>query len=143
MVVVGLLVHLASFMILSYYVSLAVDNAGDPYHPQPAVGRLLDASLICYGSGTSVTVLPLITIFFPRLSPFVAGVELVMFLMRLVKEVTDPLALVTTWTSDAFCCVRVVSDDFFEQLTNANVIIESATIDLCFCIVSNQTPCSR
>jgi hypothetical protein len=37
----------------------------------------------------------------------------------------------------------VVSDDFFEQLTNANVIIESATIDLCFCIVSNQTPCSR
>ena len=33
------------------------------------------------GSGISVTVLSLITIFFPRLSPFVAGVELVMLWM--------------------------------------------------------------
>jgi len=84
-------------------------------------------------------VLSLITIFFPGLSPFVAGVELVMLLMLY----TNLPSLVTTCTPDAFCWGMVVSADFFEQLTNANVITASATTDVWFFTASNQTPCSR
>jgi hypothetical protein len=49
-------------------------------------------------------------------------------LMVVPRTITDPSSLVTTWVPDGVCCV-MVAGDFFEQLTDANVIRTSAISD--------------
>jgi hypothetical protein len=63
-------------------------------------------------------------------------------LMRRMRYTRPSLVTVTTWSPGALCCVMLVSADFFEQLTKTTVMMASATTNVRFFILSNQTSCS-